>query len=161
MICHKILCEICDEPLAKAHLPNLARPLVASMFVPLDAGFDSPFPDPNMTWEWMKCPHCRNRPFIITEQQVSDAVSGLWPGPEQIKTAQGMYRINSSLYPGIPPQINVQTHSEEELEAEWNARSKKAKPKAPKEPEAPQEPEKKHYEKHPLPPKRAEWKKKK
>jgi len=128
MITHKILCEICDHPLARAHLPGLSRPLIASMFSPIEAGHSDPFPDPNMTWEWMKCPMCKTRPFIITEEQASQAVEGKWPGPEQVKTAQGMYRIYSKEFPGVPPQINVQIHSDEELEKEWQARAKKAKP---------------------------------
>lgn len=131
MILHKILCEICDEPLVKAYLPNLSRPLIASMFEPLDEGHIFPFPDPNTTWEWMKCPHCKSRPFIISEQQASDAVSGNWPGPEKVKTDKGEYVIYSSTCPGIPPQINVQIHTEEELEQEWAKRSGKTagKPK--------------------------------
>jgi len=124
MIKHKILCEICDEPLARAYLPNLARPLVASMFSPIEEGYLEPFPDPNMTWEWMKCPHCKARPFIVTEKQASDAVEGKWPGPEQVKTLQGVYRIYEGVFPGVQPGIVISCHTDEELEKEWETRKK-------------------------------------
>jgi hypothetical protein len=124
MITHIILCEICDHKLARAHLPNLKRPLVANMFMPAEPGFPDPFPDPEMTWEWMKCPMCKTRPFLVTEQQASDAVSGNWPGPEQVKTSQGMYRIYDKQYPGVPPKVNVPIHDDAELEKEWQERKK-------------------------------------
>jgi len=94
MISHTILCEICDHPIARAHLPELKRPLVAHMFAPAESGFQAPFPDPNMTWEWMKCPMCKVRPFLVSEEQSALAVDGKWPGPEQVKTLQGMSRIS-------------------------------------------------------------------
>jgi len=125
MITHKILCEICDHPLARAHLPELRRPLIAAMFYPVEPGFDQPFPDPDATWQWMKCPMCKARPFIVSEEQASMAVDGNWPGPEQVKTDKGVYTIYSHAYPGVPPQINIQIHSDEDLEKEWQARAKK------------------------------------
>ena len=129
MITHKILCEICDHPLARAHLPNLRRPLVANMFEPVEAGYPFPFPDENMTWEWMKCPMCKVRPFIVSEEEASLAVEGKWPGPEKVKTDKGEYLISSHDYPGVPPQINIQIHDDAELEKEWKARSQpKEKP---------------------------------
>ena len=138
MIKHKILCEICDEPLARAYLPNLARPLVASMFSPIEEGYLEPFPDPNMTWEWMKCPHCKARPFIVTEKQASDAVEGKWPGPEQVKTLQGVYRIYEGVFPGVQPGIVISCHTDEELEKEWETRKRAAaKPSAKSSTETP------------------------
>lgn len=121
MILHTILCEICDEPIAKAHLPELARPLVASMFNSMGEGFDNPFLE-GQTWEWMKCPLCRNRPFIVTERQASAASSGKWPGPEVVKTHKGPYRIYDNVYPGVLQERSAEVYTEARLEREWRAR---------------------------------------
>lgn len=122
---HKLLCEVCDEPIAQMRLHDLARPLLGSMFHPLGTGYTSPFPDPDMTWEWMRCPYCSSRPFIVTEEEATRAVEGTWDGPERVKTDQGFYRIQSKEFPGIPPQVQIMIHTDEELEAEWQARLKR------------------------------------
>ena len=100
---HTILCEICDEPIARAQLSKLARPLTGDMFESLGEGYDNPFWG-NVPWEWMRCPMCRYRPFVVTEEQGQRASANEWDGPEVVKTSKGPYRIGDKAYPGMPQQ---------------------------------------------------------
>jgi hypothetical protein len=60
-----IYCEICREKVATAEESVLVQPIRGSMFKSPDAwhGIPDPFP-PDVDWEFMQCPFCRNRPFI-------------------------------------------------------------------------------------------------
>lgn len=60
-----VYCSICKEKIATARLGDLRLPMTGSMFLSQDEyhGYPPPF-DPSAEWEWMRCPHCRFRPFI-------------------------------------------------------------------------------------------------
>lgn len=114
-------CEFCDEPIAKCDLMVLERPLRSEMFSDLGPGYSNPFPE-GITWEWFRCPMCRNRPFVCTDEQIEQFVLGKWDGPERVKTIRGVYEIGSG-YPEWDGQRVVrEVHDEKELEKEWRDR---------------------------------------
>jgi len=121
MTSHKILCELCDEPLVTALLSELGRPLTGEMFCPLGPGYDNPF-QATQSWRYMLCPHCHNRPFAVTDEQATASTADQWDGPETVKTDKGVYWIGSKYFPGVSPSRDVVIPTEEDLEAEWNAR---------------------------------------
>ena len=57
-----IQCEICLHKLATVE--TLALPLTGAMFSPPDPWMPPPFA-PELDWEWMRCPMCGKRPFIL------------------------------------------------------------------------------------------------
>ena len=121
-MCHIILCEVCDEPIVQAHLAYLKRPLMGDMFLPLAPGYDVPWV-PETGWQWMRCPHCGAKPFVVSDDQAARAAEGRWDGPETVKTTQGIYRIGTNEYPGMDPvRVTVPVYTDDELEREWEAR---------------------------------------
>ena len=63
---HFLVCEICDEHLARFWEADLRRPLHGGMFRPLDQGYSLPWPHPAdvITWEALRCPYCKHRPMV-------------------------------------------------------------------------------------------------
>jgi hypothetical protein len=62
----KIKCDICDEIIATADTEDLFQPITGAMFKSPDSfhGMDAPF-HLSLTWETMRCPICRIRPFMV------------------------------------------------------------------------------------------------
>lgn len=69
-----IHCEICNHKLATI-TDTLALPLTGAMFAPPDPWMPPPFA-PEVNWEWMRCPMCYSRPFII--EGMFKTTSGEW-----------------------------------------------------------------------------------
>lgn len=81
----KIVCQICLETIALADPKTLALPLMGSMFTSPDQfhGVPDPFP-PSVDWEAMRCPWCRNRPFLAEDAVLTD--EGLYRVPKDAPT---------------------------------------------------------------------------
>jgi len=64
-----VYCSICKEKIATARKEDLRPPMMGSMFLSQDEhhGYLPPF-DPSAEWEWMRCPHCRWRPFPFPDR---------------------------------------------------------------------------------------------
>jgi len=81
-----IYCEICGEKIATADMHTLRHPLKGSQFLTPDSwhGYPPPF-DPGATWEEMRCPYCRRRPFLsATAVMTGDGIYEV-PRPEDKK----------------------------------------------------------------------------
>jgi hypothetical protein len=63
-----IACDICYQPIARAHLTKLTVPPHAEQFDGIDNARDlrSPFL-PGTEWADWHCPHCRYRPFMAQD----------------------------------------------------------------------------------------------
>lgn len=61
-----LVCEICNEPLARYVPKRMHLPLSGDQFLPLEEGYPLPFPEPAgmVDWEAMRCPFCHFRPII-------------------------------------------------------------------------------------------------
>lgn len=117
-----IQCEICEERIASATKIMLGLPIMSYMFAPVGPGHDHPWPEP-VSWEFMACPVCGYRPFILTEEQVQRWVERRGPGPDRVKTTKGFYTVYSPLEPGeTPTRIYEPEESDAELELQWNER---------------------------------------
>lgn len=64
-----VYCEICEERIAQVRVGDLKYPMTGAMFLSPDPlhGFPAPF-DPATDWEWIRCPHCRFRPFLCEDR---------------------------------------------------------------------------------------------
>jgi len=64
-----VYCEICEERIATVRLGDLKYPMAGEMFLSPDAhhGYPAPF-EPGTEWEFMRCPHCRYRPFLMDDR---------------------------------------------------------------------------------------------
>jgi hypothetical protein len=60
-----VYCEICEERIAQVRVGDLQYPMTGGMFLSPDEhhGYPAPF-EPSTEWEYMRCPHCRFRPFL-------------------------------------------------------------------------------------------------
>jgi hypothetical protein len=118
-----VLCEVCDEPIVRARLEDLQRPLIGRMFLPLGKAYSLPFQD-DASWEWFRCPYCNCRPMICTEEQIEAFVIGTWAGPERVMTTDGFFVIGSDDFPAIPALLKIkrEERSNEELAEEWAQR---------------------------------------
>lgn len=90
-----IFCEVCGEKIATADMHTLQIPLKGSQFLSPDAwhGYPPPF-EPGATWEEMRCPYCRRRPFL---------------SETAVKTASGIYEL---------PKLTEKKEVAEESEAQ-------------------------------------------
>jgi hypothetical protein len=59
-----VQCEVCKEHIGKIDIANLVPPLKGSDFFAKNQknGYPPPF-HPSLTWEDLRCPMCRKRPF--------------------------------------------------------------------------------------------------
>jgi len=64
-----VYCEICEERIATIRLGDLKYPMTGEMFKSPDAYHEYPAPfEPGTDWEFMRCPHCRYRPFLMDDR---------------------------------------------------------------------------------------------
>ena len=118
----KVKCEVCEEVIATARPERLSLPLTTRMFDPKGAGFGDTWVH-DLTWLHMTCPYCGARPFVMTEREIQDALEGKTLGPGRILTADGPYTVGSNRLPGVDQHYEVPVFTDEELEAEWTART--------------------------------------
>ena len=93
-----LVCEICAEIIAVFDVRELSMPVMGGMFKSKDPehGLGDPFPA-DITWEHMKCPYCRNRPFIVPEGKEE-------VGPERVLTTEGLVEIEVAIQAVEPPK---------------------------------------------------------
>jgi hypothetical protein len=87
----KITCQICKEFIGEADPEILVLPINGTMFHSPDPfhGFPPPFAQSEyVRWEEMRCPYCRQRPFL---------------SPEEVMTTDGLFLIKPPESPE-PPQ---------------------------------------------------------
>ena len=79
---HTLICQLCNQPIAKVDPDKLSLPLMGSMFEPLDPdhGYPPPFPA-DADWQYMMCPYGPHRPFtnpnqVLTEEEGLITVEG-------------------------------------------------------------------------------------
>jgi len=86
-----VLCEVCITPIATTDPAILHLPLDGSMFRSVDPvhGFPAPwFEDKAYTWEAMRCPLCKFRPFVE---------------PNRIRTEDGYYTVEGAAMASVHP----------------------------------------------------------
>ncbi len=71
----KLKCEICPHEVATVDTEKLKMPIAGHMFGPPEEWIQSPF-HADVDWQYMRCPMCRKRPFIV-EGEFTTA-DGLW-----------------------------------------------------------------------------------
>ena len=69
----KVICEICNEYIAKVNIEEVSVPMLGSMFKTPDDfhGYDPPFL-PDTEWEDMRCGYCNQRPFTERDGFLTD-----------------------------------------------------------------------------------------
>ena len=83
----QLKCEICQEIIAQFDPVEVTVPISGKMFKSADPAHNpaDPFPgDPS--WEWIKCPHCHNQPYIIDVEKEPK-------GPRWLMTPDGLWGI--------------------------------------------------------------------
>lgn len=114
-------CEICEEQIARTKPDRLRTPLRTTMFDPLTDQHSHPWPWPQ-SWLEMLCPFCNNRPFVMSEKEIQDALEGRTDGPYRIKTPKGWFKVGDTLEPGEEPKRIIEVHDDSELAEEWDKR---------------------------------------
>ena len=63
----EVVCDICSGVIASCVVEDLDAPVHGSLFLPIQAGWPKPFVS-DFDWEFLRCPRCRFRPFIETDE---------------------------------------------------------------------------------------------
>ena len=128
----RVKCEICQEVIATIDLLTINAPIYGWMFTSPDPfhGYPDPFP-PDVPWEFMKCPHCRNRPFLADDpetcvivMQENNTPLFVRKRPEALEAAEdGIIESTSeavdaaSLVDGVVEVATTQVEEQEETES--------------------------------------------
>jgi hypothetical protein len=117
-----VYCSICKEKIATAKKEDLRPPMMGSMFLSQDEfhGYLPPFA-PGLEWEWMKCPHCRWRPFpfpdrleIATAEEEARGTRTTYYLPTEAQD-----EVEASIHPALEDKADQEAEIPEEPEEAW------------------------------------------